>query len=258
MFGKKNLDVRRACAALLLVVILGFVSVAGATAAAPNAGLSIGMPIHDIAFVKSIAQPGDMYRGILLDTSVTQSQQLLSQIPLANRMVQTCTTVGLDANLSKLTVPVTWLGFDFEGWSQSSAWEHANQVAAVKLASDIAHKHGMKLVLMTTHAWTKNYGKQMAPYVDVFIPQAKGIMANNTPAQYAALVRPVWIGIKQANPNMKLWMDVSPQPKTTTMSPAQMESYVDQVRDLVSGVWITHTTAYKTVTANFIRTYWGR
>ncbi len=222
------------------------------TEAAPAGGLALGMRIYDTQFVASFVRPGDIF-GTGYRRGVDFAANLLSSVPKENRMLMFATTDGLAEILDSLPIDITYIGYDLERWDATSAAEQQDPVEAVKEAQQIAHARGLKLVIGPSRYFNEKYGTQLAPYVDVYMPQAKFYQANLSAQQYQQTVGDLIRSLRQANPDMKVFLDLSPSPKNVEETPAEMLKSVESVQDLIDGVWVTYNVRETEKVGEFVR-----
>lgn len=195
---------------------------------------------------------GDMW-GVMYHGDLSKVERPLSIVPAYTRMFMTPTLDGVEEALSRLSIEVAYLGYDLERWDQTPIWEQENPVEAVRRMRDIARAHGLQFVLGPSRYFNVNFAAEMAPYVDIYIPQAKAYQANLSLDEYRDTLRSLFTTIKQANPNVSIWLDVAPNPKGVPKTAQEMMDCVNAVRDLIDGVWVTPTQDDGTVMREFLR-----
>ncbi|MGI6206842.1 MAG: hypothetical protein ACOYEW_01400 [Anaerolineae bacterium] len=224
-----------------------------ASAQEPSAPIAFGSRMNTtVANMLPYQIQGDMW-GVMYHGDLSKVERPLSAVPAHTRMFMTPTLDGVEEALSELSIDIGYLGYDLERWDQTPTWEQENPVEAVRRMRDIAHAHGLQFVLGPSRYFNVNYATQMAPYVDIYIPQAKAYQANLSLSEYRTTLRELFTSIKQANPNIKIWLDVAPNPKGVPMTAQQMLDCVNAVRDLIDGVWVTPTQDDGTVMGEFLQ-----
>jgi hypothetical protein len=213
--------------------------------------LALGLRVYQTGFVTSFVRPGDIL-GSGFRNGISYAADILSSLSRGERMLMFTTIVGLTTTLDALTVPISYLGYDLEQGTASPA-ESQDPIQAVKTAQQIAHSRGLQLVIGPTGYFVEKYGAQMARYTDVFIPQAKYYQANLSPAQYEQTMRALFTSLKQANPQVKIFLDISPSPKGIQKTPPEMMQSAQSVLDLIDGVWITYRPAEAQQVLEFVK-----
>ncbi|NPV07584.1 MAG: hypothetical protein HPY83_06430 [Anaerolineae bacterium] len=202
--------------------------------------LALGMKVFEGEFPASLGREGDIFAfGYLANAARVRAA--FHNIPVQNRMFMTPTLEGLEELLDRLPVEVAYLGYDLETWEATSAAEQEDPVAAVARAREIAHSRGLKLAIGPSRPFNEKYGAQLAPLVDIYMPQAKAYQARLSPEEYAATMRDLFLTLRRANPAVTLFLDVSPSPKGQEQDIEAMLRCVQAVSDLIDGVWITYT-----------------
>jgi hypothetical protein len=203
-------------------------------------GLALGMKVFEGEFAASLCRDGDIF-AFGYQANPSRVREAFKNIPVENRMVMTPTLEGVEELLDNLPVEVAYLGYDLETWEATSAAEQQDPVAAVARAREIAHSRGLKLAIGPSRSFNERYGAQLAPLVDVYMPQAKAYQARMTQEEYQATMRSLFTTLRQANPDVVLFLDISPSPKGVEQEIGEMLECVEGVSDLVDGVWITFT-----------------
>lgn len=160
----------------------------------------------------------------------------LSSAPKGSRMLVVTSTEGVEEILDNLKLEISYLGYDLERWDLTPTAEQDRPVEAVQKMQKIAHSRGLKLFIAPTIPFNERYGKQLALYTDIYAPQSKGYQANLQPDQYNRLVRGWLQDLKAANPKVKLFHDLAPNPKGIEKTPAELLDSVIAVQDLIDGV----------------------
>ena len=213
--------------------------------------LILGMKVIDSGLVNSFARNGDIL-AVWVKEDLTWSERLLTTIPVENRMLMTASLEGLEETLDALEVEITYLGYDLERWERTPLSEQENPVEAVKLAQQIAHTHGLTLVLGPSKYFNEKFGAELAPHTDIYVPQVKGYQARLSTEEYHKTVGALLTSLKEANPELILFLDLSPTPKGFEKSPEEMIESLRGVRHLVDGLWITSTRKHADQVEEFI------
>jgi len=212
---------------------------------------SIGKRLFDAERAMAIARPGDIF-GVGTKEGLDIAREKLSQIPKEYRMLITPAIAGLEDVLDALDVEIAYIGYDLEVWEATPIEEQLDPVGAVARAREIADARGLKLVLGATANFNRNYGAQMAPYVDYYMPQAKSYQAYLSDEEYEQTLRQLFTTLRAANPDMQLFLDISPSPKDIPQTPEEMLQHVRSLQDMIDGVWITHGFSEQDVVDEFI------
>lgn len=207
-----------------------------ATSAA-STGTPIAYTIIDSTPVIDFTVAGDQ-GGVM--ASREDRYKYLANVPESARSIIVTTIVDLEAQINKVPYKAGWLVYDIEEWDLTSDWEIQNPVEATKQAKDIADKYGMKLAVVPTMTITRKSGTAMAPYAVVFKVQSKAIQANSTPSEFGATLNPIYDQIRAANPQIKVYADISPNPKGEKMTPQQLLEYWNAVKAHADGIsaWV--------------------
>jgi hypothetical protein len=241
-----------AVASFVAVAMIVLTPALGAAQEPADEVLALGMRAGgSTTSLVSYDMAGDLW-GVMYHGDLSRVENLLSTVPVHTRMIMTPTLDGIDEALSQLSIEVAYLGYDIERWDQTPVWEQENPVEAVKQMRAIADAHGLQLVLGPSIYFNTNFAAEMAPYVHVYIPQAKSYQANMGLTEYRETVRGLLTTIKQANPNARVYLDLSPSPKGVTKTAQEMLECVDSVRDLIDGVWVTQTAEDAATLAEFV------
>lgn len=198
----------------------------------------VGYTVVDLSPVVDFSVAGD--QGIVMLTR-TDRYKLWGVVPEHARGVAVTTIDGVEAKLASLPYRVSWLVYDIENWDLTSDWEKANPPEATRQARAIADRYGAKLAVVPTLGIARQYGTRMAPYAHVFKVQSKGLQATSTPQEFGAILNPLYDSLRAANPNMKVYADISPAPKGVQMTPDQLLAYWNAVKDHAQGIsaWVT-------------------
>jgi hypothetical protein len=134
-------------------------------------------------------------------------------------------------------------GYNPEHWSQTPTAEQNNLVATVKNASTQVHAAGLQFFLAPDDQFDSQYAAQLAPYADIYCVQAEHY--ETSPTTFSQWVLPTTATIRAANPNVKVYIEVSTQQGT----PAQIDAALLAVQGKVDGIVIwsgaTQTTQLK-------------
>lgn len=128
---------------------------------------------------------------------------------------------------------VTFISYDIEQY-HSPAGDIKDPVISVKTASEIVHQHGMKFMVSPQGKLTKLYGKQFAPYADIYNIQAQHMQQRGCQTKYQEYVEDSVKEIKAANPNITITSQVS-TPRGTLDN---MKECFSTVADVVDGVTV--------------------
>jgi hypothetical protein len=182
-------------------------------------------------------------------------QALLMQIPKERRALWTATAGDLDSLLGSLPGPVSYVEYDLERWPQTPKSEQDNPVAAVQQAQQVAHAHGAQLLLTPTSYFNDKYGDQLARYTDIYVPQAKAYEAGMSTDQYQQTVGTLLKRLRAANPSVKVFLDISPEPKGIAKTGQEMLQDVNLVRSVapIDGVWITYRPREEPTVTQFLQ-----
>lgn len=179
--------------------------------------------------------------------------KVLSSAPKGNRLLMVTSTEGIEEILDDLDVEISYIGYDLERWERTPVWEQEHPVEAVQKLQQIAHSRGLKLLIIPTIPYTERYGQQLALYTDVYVPQAKAYQARLEPAEYRVLMRRWFQDLKQANPKVKLYLDLAASPKGEKETPADLIEHVKAVHDLVDGAVIYYTPESVETVREFVK-----
>lgn len=209
--------------------------------------IRFGMTFNESSadFILNNAQPGDIY-AITISAKVDQIKEKALKLPKENRMLIVASMEGAEQKIEELKrsgIETSYLGYDLEGWSKTSEDEKQDLVEAVKKASQVAHSKGLKLVIGPSRYFNEKYGKELAKYTDIYMPQAKAYEARYGVSEYAKVVGTLLTDIKASNPEVELWLDISPEPKQTSKTPEEMHEYYKSVEKHIDGVWVTQNQA---------------
>ncbi|MDO8551230.1 MAG: hypothetical protein Q7S03_00915 [bacterium] len=202
-------------------------------------------------FILNNVQPGDIYA---ISMKIDQIKEKVLRLPIENRMLIVASTEGAEQKINELRIngiEISYLGYDLEGWSKTSENEKQNPIEAVRGAYQLAHSKGLKLVIGPSRYFNEKYGKELAEYTDVYMPQAKAYEARYGIAEYAKVVGALLTDLKTSNPNVELWLDISPEPKQTSKTPEEMYGYFKSVDKYIDGVWVTQNQASIEVVSKF-------
>ena len=211
-----------------------------------TSNLSLGMRSGS-GFMSSFARSDDIYSG-----SINTANDTLLGMRVYNRMLMTAAMADIASAVDSLPFPISYIGYDLERWNATPIWEQDNPVEAVNQAQQIAHARGLQLVIGPSRYFNENFGTQLAQYTDVYMPQAKAYQAYMNLSEYTSTVRSLLGSIKNANPSVRTWLDLSPTPKDITKTPEDMLECVAAVRDLIDGVWVTYASSEEENVTGFV------
>jgi hypothetical protein len=218
----------------------------------PLSHLALGMRLRDVEFAAALAREGDLF-ATGYQRNLARSERALSSVPESERMFMFATVDDMEQTLDQLDIKIGYVGYDLERWPATSEAEQQDPVRAVQKAQQIAHARGLKLVLGPSQYFVERYGTQLAPYVDVYVPQAKAYQANLSLPEYRETLRKLFADLRQANPYVKVFLDISPSPKAIGKTPTEMLESVQAVGDLIDGVWITYNQAEQEQVQVFVK-----
>ncbi|MDQ3873497.1 MAG: hypothetical protein M3258_07815 [Thermoproteota archaeon] len=132
-------------------------------------------------------------------------------------------------------------------------------VGAMKNASQAAHGEGLKFRAIPSNSYTTYYGPQIAPYADYYHIQAQSLQADGVKA-YSDYVHTTISKLKQANPNLKITVQVSAQqgtaPGLTLLE--TMERCVDSVMDVADGASVWYGNPDLSTLQSFVQWYYDK
>jgi hypothetical protein len=117
--------------------------------------------------------------------------------------------------------------------------DNNNVVEAMKKAAEAAHAQGLKFRATPSKEYTTQYGPEIAPYVDYYHIQAQSLQDDGINA-YSDYVHTTIAKLKQANPNLKISVQVSIQqgnaPGLSKLD--TLKQCTDSVMDVADGVYV--------------------
>jgi hypothetical protein len=233
---KATVALRRAVVCLFLAAATGLAALplpARASSQSSLTQLPLAMQLQGssiVSYFNQVARPTDIalvgQPNTTLLNSVTKGQGLV---------VYTSWAAALPT-LPSLTAKAKLVGYDPEHWSQTPTSEQDNLVATVKQASTQVHGQHRSFFLAPDDQFDLQYAAQLAPYADYYCIQAEHQETN--PSQFSSFVRSLASTIHGANPNAKVYVQVS----TVRGSPQQILTALQSVQGAVNGYVIWSAT----------------
>lgn len=205
--------------------------------------LLFGASLHDPEFVSRYLREGDIV-GVAMSRGKQYVENMLSQVPPENRMIIAASFQDLDSFLQNLSIDISYIGYDLERWPYTSRWEQENPVDAVRIMGEIAHSHGLQLVVAPSRYFNERFGEEIAKYADIYIPQAKYYQAFLSLDEYNQTLRNLIGNLRAANPNLIIFLDLSTSPKGRKTTAEEMWKHVEVLEDVIDGVWVTYSPLY--------------
>jgi hypothetical protein len=126
--------------------------------------------------------------------------------------------------------------------------EYCDYVNTVRTASEIAHRHGLKLALTPLATDIERYSAGpdgYAPHVDLVHMQMRNCVGQGSAAEYRASVEAGTIAIRAANPQALVTVQLHPvacgtQVNDVVNGPAAIIEKWNAVKDIVDGAMVFH------------------
>ncbi|MEM2856261.1 MAG: hypothetical protein QW416_04080 [Candidatus Nitrosocaldaceae archaeon] len=134
-------------------------------------------------------------------------------------------------NIQILKDKVQYIAYNIEH-NLSPDNEVNDVITSIRMASEIAHTNGFKMMLSPSGRLTEVYAREFAPYADIYILQYQALQSN--PEEYARYVRDIVREIREVDSDVKLIAQVS----TLRGDVNSMIDSINRVKDVVDGVTI--------------------
>jgi hypothetical protein len=263
--GRAAAAVAREAWAMAVMAVVAFV-LAGCSASAPRGGHASASftapPGSPPAWMLTRAALAQMTASPAIRTGLERARvyEILSpgQAPLA---AAGALPVVSFSSVSELTQAVTGnqlpagtraVLYDPEAWSFTPAREQRDPARAARQAMDVAHAHGLKLIVapalnLTTvrpgqagPRWRQfldlGLAGALARACDVIELQAQSLERDT--ATYAAFVRAAAAQARRANPRVTVLAGLSTNPPGAEVSSQQLTAAIGATSGLVSGYWL--------------------
>jgi hypothetical protein len=134
--------------------------------------------------------------------------------------------------------------------------DNSNVIEAMKKAAQAAHAQGLEFRATPSKEYTTQFGPEIAPYVDYYHIQAQSVQDDGINA-YSDYVHITIAKLKQANPNLKISVQVSTQqgnaPGLSKLD--TLKQCTDSVMDVADGVYIWFGDEDLRVLKSFVEWY---
>jgi hypothetical protein len=134
--------------------------------------------------------------------------------------------------------------------------DNSNVIEAMKKAAQAAHAQGLEFRATPSKEYTTQFGPEIAPYVDYYHIQAQSLQDEGINA-YSDYVHITIAKLKQANPNLKISIQVSTQqgnaPGLSKLD--TLKQCTDSVMDVADGAYIWFGDENLRVLKSFVEWY---
>lgn len=170
---------------------------------------------------------------------------LLDQVTAGRKVVFFASAAEAESAMPSLVGRVDVIGYDLEHWPATPADEQADPVATVQRLRELTQQYGLALALGPDRRFVRDYGVEMAPYVDQFALQVQRLQGN--PNALLDFTQPLIKDLRQANPDLIINVQLR-----TEGSVDQLIALVDSLKEDIDGVSILYNPETEDVAKEFV------
>ena len=139
-----------------------------------------------------------------------------------------------ESQLPELADKIAVGSYNPEHWEQTPQEEQSNLPETVRRAQDVAHQYDLQFMVAPDRRFARDYLRQIAPAADMIALQGQRIQQD--PEEFAAWVREMIAIAREANPQIKIFVQVGAHRGTAEEMLAALQTVAGEIDGI--SIWV--------------------